>query len=186
MKTTCPAAMLLAALFTSVLAFGQRPAQSSGIDITGDWFTGGNIGESNAFVMLVEYGGIPLSEAGRLYALTWDSSRMTLRQQQCAQYDPTRLLHGGGNTRFWEERDPYTQQLISIKIYGQITEGMRTVWMDGPPASSALRKTYFPGILHRQVRRNRPDRLHDSHQAKLDSFQRRGHQRRVDGNRAFY
>jgi len=146
MKTTCPAAVLLAVLFTSVLAFGQRPAQSSGIDITGDWFTGGNIGESNAFVMLVEYGGIPLSEAGRLYALTWDSSRMTLRQQQCAQYDPTRLLHGGGNTRFWEERDPYTQQLISIKIYGQITEGMRTVWMDGRPHPPPYAKHTFLGF----------------------------------------
>ena len=146
MRTTQPAAVLLAAILPTVLAFGQRPPQQSGIDISGDWFTGGNMGESNAFVMLVEYGGIPLSEAGRLYALTWDSSRMTLRQQQCAQYDPTRLLHGGGNLRFWEERDPYTQRLISIKLYGQITEGTRTVWMDGRPHPPPYAKHTFLGF----------------------------------------
>ncbi len=146
MRTNHRAAVLLAAMLTSVAAFGQRPPQQSGLDISGDWFTGGNMGESNAFVMLVEYGGIPLSEAGRLYALTWDSSRMTLRQQQCAQYDPTRLLHGGGNLRFWEERDPNTQQLVALKLYGQITEGLRTIWMDGRPHPPAYAKHTFLGF----------------------------------------
>ncbi len=137
----------MATVLISGAVFAQGPGQqSSGIDISGAWFTGGNIGESNAFVMLVEYGGIPLSEAGRLYALTWDSSRMTLRQQQCAQYDPTRLLHGGGNLRFWEERDPYTQKLIAIKLYGQITEGTRTVWMDGRPHPPPYAKHTFLGF----------------------------------------
>ena len=111
--------------------------QSSGLDLTGDWTNAGNQGDSNAFSQLADYTGIPLSDAGRMYSLTWSPSRMTGRQQQCAGYDPTRLLHGGGNYRFWENRDPFTQKLISIGMYGQITEGTRTIWMDGrahPPA----------------------------------------------------
>jgi cyclase len=124
--------VVFVAVLASTAAFGQGTAvQASGIDITGAWFNVYQGTDSNATIPLVAYGGYPLSEAGRMYALTWDPSRMTLRQQQCAQYSPHFLLHGGGNYRFWEERDPYTQRLIAIKMYGQITEGTRTIWMDG-------------------------------------------------------
>src|SRR5439155_14692320 len=68
-----------------------------------------------------------------LYALAWSPARTTVRQQQCAAYDPSRQLRGGGNYRFWDERDPVTQRLIAIRIYGQITEAQRTIWMDGRP-----------------------------------------------------
>lgn len=121
---------LSALLLFHATAFGQ---QSSGLDISGAWFNVYQGTDSNATIPLVAYGGYPLNEAGRLYALTWDPSRMTLRQQQCAQYSPHFLLHGGGNYRFWEERDPFTQKLIAVKMYGQITEGTRTVWMDARP-----------------------------------------------------
>ena len=130
-----PAIGLAALLAIGTPAWAQT--QSSGLDLTGDWTNGGNQADTNAFSNIGDYTGIPLSEAGRMYSLTWSPSRMTGRQQQCAGYDPTRLLHGGGNYRFWENRDPFTQKLISIGMYGQITEGTRTIWMDGrehPPA----------------------------------------------------
>ena len=140
--------LLLGAALMSAAAFGQGSApQTSGIDITGSWFTAGAGTDGGANILLVDYGGAPLSEAGRLYGLAWSPSRMTLRQQQCAQYDPTRLLHGGGNRRFWEDRDPYTQKLIAIKMYGQITEGTRTVWMDGRPHPPPYAK-HRSGVFH--------------------------------------
>jgi len=120
--------------------------QSSGLDITGSWVTIGETGVGGATVMLTDYGGVPFNEAGRLYALTWDPSRWTSRQQQCMAYEPTRLLHGGGNDRFWEDRDPFTQKLIDIKMYGQITEGTRTIWMDGRPHPPAYAKHSFLGF----------------------------------------
>ena len=132
-----------AAAFLSSAAFGQQP---SGLDITGAWFNIYQGTDSNATIPLVAYGGYPLNEAGRLYALTWDPSRMTERQQQCAQYSPHFLLHGGGNYRFWEERDPYTQKLVAIKQYGQITEGARTIWMDGRPHPPAYAPHTFLGF----------------------------------------
>jgi cyclase len=139
--------LLLGAALMSAAAFGQGSApQTSGIDITGSWFTAGAGTDGGANILLVDYGGAPLSEAGRLYGLAWSPSRMTLRQQQCAQYDPTRLLHGGGNRRFWEDRDPYTQKLIAIKMYGQITEGTRTLWMDGRPHPPPYAKHSFLGF----------------------------------------
>ena len=117
-----------------------------GVDISGDWFNTNQNSDSNATIALVSYGGYPLNTAGRFYALTWDPSRMTLRQQQCAQYSPHFLLHGGGNYRFWEERDPYDQQLISIKMYGQITEGTRAFGWTGARTLPPTRMHTFLGF----------------------------------------
>jgi len=147
MKSGLGAGALLAVILTAGGVFGQVAAtQTSGIDISGSWTTIAETGVGGAMVMLTDYGGVPFNEAGRLYALTWDPSRWTSRQQQCMQYEPTRLLHGGGNDRFWEDRDPFTQRLIDIKMYGQITEGTRTIWMDGRPHPPAYAKHSFPGF----------------------------------------
>jgi cyclase len=147
MKIIQAAVVLLAVTFASTAAFGQSAGPPrSGLDISGAWFNNLQDSDSNATIQLVSYGGYPLNEAGRMYALTWDPSRMTLRQQQCAQYSPHFLLHGGGNYRFWEERDPYNQRLISIKMYGQITEGTRTIWMDGRPHPPAYAQHTFLGF----------------------------------------
>src|SRR2546427_3538422 len=109
MKPVRAASLLLVAMLTCALAFGQGPIQSSGLDISGAWFNTNQNSDSNAQIQLVAYGGYPLNEAGRLYALAWNPSRNASPQQQCAQYSPHFLLHGGGNYRFWEQRDPYTQ-----------------------------------------------------------------------------
>jgi glyoxylase-like metal-dependent hydrolase (beta-lactamase superfamily II) len=146
MKRTYAVSLLLAAVLTGTAAFGQGPEQSSGIDISGAWFNTLQNTDSNATIQLVAYGGYPLNEAGRLYALSWNPSRNASPQQQCAQYSPHFLLHGGGNYRFWEERDPHTQRLIAIKMYGQITEGTRTIWMDGRPHPPAYAQHTFLGF----------------------------------------
>jgi hypothetical protein len=49
----------------TVLAQGVVP-QTSGIDISGSWVSGGaNTEISSAETQLVDYGGVPMSEAGR-------------------------------------------------------------------------------------------------------------------------
>ena len=154
MKRTYAVSLLLAAVLTGAAAFGQGPAQLSGIDISGAWFNTLQNTDSNATIQLVAYGGYPLNEAGRLYALSWNPSRNASPQQQCAQYSPHFLLHGGGNYRFWEERDPHTQRLIALKMYGQITEGTRTVWMDGRPHPPAYAQHTFLGFSTGQYEGN--------------------------------
>ena len=138
--------LLLAAVQVSSVAWGQESPQLSGLDISGAWFNMAQNTDSNATIQLAAYGGYPLNQAGRLYALAWDPNRNASPQQQCAQYSPHFLLHGGGNYRFWEERDPHTQRLIAIKMYGQITEGMRTIWMDGRPHPPAYARHTFLGF----------------------------------------
>ena len=135
--------VLLTLILAGAMAAGQnRPTQTSGVDISGSWGAAGPGGPENE---LVDYAGLPLSEAGRMYALTWNPTLMATRQQQCAGYEPIRLLERGSR-RFWEVRDPHTQKLIAIGMYGQITEGSRMVWMDGRPHPPAYAKHSFLGF----------------------------------------
>ena len=131
---------LLAAMLLSAPAFAQiSGGQTAGVDLSGAWVPSRDQdpGLGTAAGALVDYGGIPINQAGRLYGLAWDASRMTVRQQQCSGYVPPYFYIAPGNYRIWEEREPHTQQVESIKIYGQISEGLHTIWMDGrshPPA----------------------------------------------------
>src|SRR5215831_13564558 len=120
---------------------GQAPLGPliNGTDFSGSWQPGRyqDSGLGTAAGSLVDYGGIPLNEASRLYALAWTASRQTVKQQQCMGYVPPYFWYAPGNYRIWEVRDPFTQRLVAMKFYGQIAQGERTVYMDGrarPPA----------------------------------------------------
>jgi len=127
--------LLLATAFaTSMTLFGQaRP--SPAIDFSGWWtspFHEDSL-ERGGGPELVDYGGFPINEAGRLFALSYDPSRVTLRHHQCDGYVAPYQVRAIGNSRAWEERDPHTQKLIAIHWYHQTFEGHRVIWMDGRP-----------------------------------------------------
>lgn len=148
--------MLLLVLLMSVPVFGQitaldfsgRTGQPAGIELSGAWFPlpFQDSGLITAAGALVEYGGIPMNEAGRLYALAWNAARVQGRQHQCMGYVPPYTYNQPGNLRFWEERDPHTQQLMSIKMYWQISEGLRTIWMDNRPHPPAYALRTWAGF----------------------------------------
>jgi cyclase len=129
-------------------SFGAPLSSNTGMDISGTWSYGGDqdADYGTAAGAVGDYGGIPLNEAGRLYALAWDASRMTVRQQQCAGYGIPYAYFSPGNFRFWEERDPHTQQLIAIHMWFQTSEVRRTIWMDGRPHPPAWAPHTFAGF----------------------------------------
>jgi glyoxylase-like metal-dependent hydrolase (beta-lactamase superfamily II) len=114
---------------------GPPPA----VDFSG-WWTANlqeDSAERGAGPDLVDYGGVPISDAGRLWALSYDTSRLTSRFHQCDGYVAPYSVRAIGNTRVWEERDPKLHTLIAIHWYSQTFEGHRVIWMDGrahPPA----------------------------------------------------
>jgi cyclase len=136
------------ALSHSVLLGQNPPPSAPGTDLSGMYTPDRDLdpGLGTAAGRLVDYGGIPLNEAGRMYALAWDASRITVRQQQCAGYVPPYMFVAPGNYRIFEDRDPYTQQLKSISVYGQIAEGHHEIFMDGRPHPPAYAVHTFPGF----------------------------------------
>lgn len=95
---------------------------------------------------IADYGGFALNEAGRLWALSYDPSRLTLRYHQCDAYVMPYQMRAVGNFRMWEERDPHTQQLIAVHVWAQTTEGHRVIWMDGRPDPPAWAPHSFTGF----------------------------------------
>jgi len=95
---------------------------------------------------LGDYAGFALNEAGRLWALSYDPSRLTLKQHQCDAYVSGYQMRATGNFRVWEEREPDYQRLVAIHVWGQTTEGHRVIWMDGRPHPPAWAPHSFRGF----------------------------------------
>ncbi len=95
---------------------------------------------------LGDYSGIPLNDAARLFAESWDASRLTLQEHQCRVHVAPYIYHGPLNLRIWEEKDPETQQVVAIKNYISTYEQTRTIWMDGRPHPSPYAPHTFMGF----------------------------------------
>ena len=90
---------------------------------------------------LGDYLGLPINSAARLFADSWDASRLTLQEHQCRVHVAPYIYHGPLNLRIWEEKDPETQRVIAIKNYISTYEQTRTIWMDGRRIPRRLRRT---------------------------------------------
>src|SRR4030095_2585855 len=98
-----------------VLIGVARPA-SAQVDLTGMWapifhedqverIPGPDVGD---------YAGLPINDALRMRADTWDASLLTLPEHQCKPHPSIYGFRGVGNLRIWVDQDPATQQVIDI------------------------------------------------------------------------
>lgn len=122
----------LATLFAAGLA--ERPALAQ-VDLSGNW--GAMFTEDQPERIpgpeLGDYLGLPITDANRLRADSWNASRITMPEQQCRVHVSPYIYRGPTNLRIWEEKDPETQALVAIHNYSQTYEQNRTIWMDGRP-----------------------------------------------------
>lgn len=80
-----------------------------------------------------DYLGLPINDAARLRADTWESSLLTVPEHQCKPHPSTYGFRGIGTLRIWEDRDPESQQLIKLNTYIVWEAQHREIWMDGRP-----------------------------------------------------
>jgi len=147
-------ALLGVAAALSVPVAGQAPQSAApapaapAIDLGGYWspVMHEDAMERGAGSELADYGGFALNEAGRLWALSYDPSRVTLQHHQCDAYVAPYQMRAIGNFRVWEERDPVNQRLTAIHVWGQTTEGHRVIWMDGRPHPAPWAPHTFRGF----------------------------------------
>ena len=81
---------------------------------------------------LGDYLGIPLSEAGRLRADSWDADRISVvSQYQCRPHAGDYMMRGLANMRVDAVLDPVTQRTVAIHLRMNFQEMERTIYLDG-------------------------------------------------------
>jgi hypothetical protein len=123
-------------LFLTIAAVAPLVAQ---VNLSGEWAARQHEDqlERGPGPELADYLGLPVNDAARLRADSWDPSRLTLPEEQCRVHLSTYIYRGPMALRVWEEKDPDTQQVVAIKNYISTYEQTRTIWMDGRPHPSA-------------------------------------------------
>jgi hypothetical protein len=130
-----------------MVALAAVPA-SAQVLLSGDWQTlmQEDQPERGQGPDLADYLGIPINDAARQRAESWDASRLTLQEHQCRVHVVPYIYRGPLQVRIWEEKDPETQQVIAIKNYISTYEQNRTIWMDGRPHPSEFAPHTFMGF----------------------------------------
>jgi hypothetical protein len=95
---------------------------------------------------VVEYLGIPLSNAGRAKALNYDATILSLPERQCLYYTPPYLVIGPFPIKMWEESDPVTGKQVAWKIGGIVDGAGLAIWMDGRPHPAEFAPHSFTGF----------------------------------------
>jgi glyoxylase-like metal-dependent hydrolase (beta-lactamase superfamily II) len=137
------------ALFVLAVVLSQAAAASAQVMLSGNWVsfrTHEDEQDRGPGPDLGDYLGIPINNAARLFADSWDASRLTLQEHQCRVHVAPYIYHGPLNLRIWEEKDPETQALIAFKHYISTYEQTRTIWMDGRPHPSEYAPHTFMGF----------------------------------------
>ena len=116
------------------LMFASSPACAQA-DLTGEWrfLYHEDQPERIPGPELDDYLGLPLTDGARQWALSWDSSRLTLPEHQCQVHVVSYIYRGPGQVRIWMEKDQVTQRVVAIKNYLATFAQTRTIWMDGRP-----------------------------------------------------
>jgi hypothetical protein len=125
-------------MVAGVMLVANRPA-SAQVDLTGVWNPNLNDEDNPERLQgpsLVEFVGLPINDEGRVWGLSYRSSRLSLSEHQCQVHVVEYIHRGPMNMRIWEERDPISGQLIAIHENINTYEQFRTIWMDGRPHPS--------------------------------------------------
>jgi hypothetical protein len=122
----------LAAVGLCLLACRIAAAQ---MEITGSWAA-----RNHEFLtgdgLPVDFTGIPLNEEGRIRALSYSESQLSMVERQCQGWPPFYFVQGPFGLKIWSESDPLRGTVISFTIGAWEDRPAITIWMDGRPHPS--------------------------------------------------
>ena len=156
-------------LAVAMVAGAGSPALAQ-LNLAGNWapIMHEDLPERVAGPELGDYAGLPINDAMRLRADSWDASLLTLPEHQCKPHPSTYGLRGVGNMRIQPIVDERTEAIIAYKTHIRWMEQERTIWMDGRPHPSPFAPYTWQGVLYRRMVRERPEGAHDPSEGGLD------------------
>jgi hypothetical protein len=123
---------LLAAIALCVITCRTAEAQA---EITGSWAARNHevlAGDG----LPVDFTGIPLNEEGRIRALTYSESQLSMIERQCQGWPAFYMVQGPFGLKIWSDSDPVKGNVISYTIGAWEDRAPLTIWMDGRPHPS--------------------------------------------------
>ena len=84
----------------------------------------------------VDFTGIPLNEEGRIRALSYSESQLSMIERQCQGWPAFYLVQGPFGLKIWSDSDPVKGNVISYTIGAWEDRAPLTIWMDGRPHPS--------------------------------------------------
>ena len=132
MRPSIVAGVLLVTTVAAARAFAQ-------VDLAGEWSARYHEDQEHRIPgpELGDYTGLPINDAARLKADTWDASILSLREHQAKPHPSTYSLRGPANIRITKAFDPVTQDTIGYELFGTFGQATRMIWLDGRPHPSA-------------------------------------------------
>ena len=142
--------MLIAAMAPLlVLASGAATTADAQVDFGGQWaplYHEDTI-ERIPGPELADYTGLPLNDAARLRADSWDADRISVVQEyQCRPHSADYALRGLAPMRISTDYDEATQRITAFHIYTGAYENRRTIYLDGRPHPPEYAAHTFQGF----------------------------------------
>jgi hypothetical protein len=121
---------ILASLFLAGLLCGPAFAQ---MDPSGEWapLFQEDFGERIPGPEIGDYLGLPINDAARLRADSWDATLLELPENQCRPHPSDYAWRGPANLRIWKEVDRASQQVIAYHTHISWQGPEQTIYMDG-------------------------------------------------------
>jgi hypothetical protein len=112
-------------------------SMASGVDFSGEWAPRFHEDEPERVPgpELGDFLGIPISDAARLRALSWEASVQTLPEWQCRPHSADYIWRGPSPLRIWKEVDPVSRQVVAWHAEW-LRSVDRAIYMDGRPHPS--------------------------------------------------
>ena len=96
---------------------------------------------------LGDYTGLPVNDAARLRADSWDADRISVVQEyQCRPHSSDYALRGLAPMRVWADYDPATQRIVAFHTHTGAYENRRTIYLDGRPHPPGYAAHTFQGF----------------------------------------
>src|SRR5688572_5926873 len=137
------------AFAASCLAAACAAPATAQVDFTGQWaplYHEDTI-ERVPGPELGDYTGLPLNDAARLRADSWDADRISVVEEyQCRPHSADYALRGLAPLRISADYDPQTQRIVAFHTYIGAYENRRTIYLDGRARPDPLAAHTFQGF----------------------------------------
>jgi hypothetical protein len=117
-----------------LLCLASVPA-SAQMDVAGEWAVRLHEERPNRAdgQFIGDFAGVPLNDASRFNAETWDPSLLGVIEHQTQQYTSVFGFYAPGNVRISKVIDNVSQRVTAYRIDSAIGFPVRTIWTDGRP-----------------------------------------------------